>query len=93
MRHTYNEDKDFTVDMPFGEFLRKKRRLMGYNQTDFSEIIGVDRSTLSRWELREDSPSFEKAKEIIRRLGGDVLIENHMIGIPECPLGYNPYQE
>ena len=76
MRHNYEEDKNFTPDMPFGEFIRKKRRLMGYNQTDFSEIIGVDQSTISQWELGVRSPSIENARYIISQLGGELLIMN-----------------
>ena len=76
MRHNYVEDKNFTPGMPFGEFIRKKRRLMGYNQTDFSEIIGVDQSTISQWELGVRSPSIENARYIISQLGGELLIMN-----------------
>ena len=76
MKHNYVEDENFTPDMPFGEFIRKKRRLMGYNQTDFSEIIGVDQSTISQWELGVRSPSIENARYIISQLGGELLIMN-----------------
>ena len=93
MRHNFVEDDVFTEDMSFGEYIRKKRRLMGYTQTDFGKLLGVNKGTVSLWELGEFSPPFEKAREIIRRLGGDVLIKNHLVGLPECPLGWNPYQE
>lgn len=93
MRHKFIEDDEFTEDMPFGEYFRKKRRIMGYTQEDFGKLFGVNKGTVSLWELGTTSPPFEKAREIIRRLGGDVLIENHMIGTPDCPLGYCPWAE
>lgn len=76
MRHNYQEDDNFTDDMPFGEFVRKKRRLMGYNQMDFAKILGINKGTLSMWELRVTSPPIDDAKEIISRLGGELRIVN-----------------
>ena len=90
MRHEFVEDNNFTEDMPFGEFLRKKRRLMGYNQSDFSEILGIDQGTLSAWELRVTSPPIDKAKSIIKKLGGRLIIANMTT---EDPLGFCPHQE
>ena len=93
MRHNFYETDDFTEDMPFGEFIRKKRRLLGLNQSDFGEMLEVGQGTISQWELGETSPPFEDARKIIMRLGAEVVIDNKMIGIPECPFGWNPYQE
>ena len=93
MRHNFNETREFNTNMPFGEFLRKKRRILGMNQTDFAKLLGVNQGTISQWELRVTSPPFDDAKEIAERLGAEVKIENLIIGTPECPLGYNPYQE
>ena len=77
MRHDFVEDELFTPNMTFGHFIRKKRRLIGLNQTDFAEILGVDRGTISMWELGITSPPFDKATEIINKLGGEVMIVNH----------------
>lgn len=93
MRHNYNEDRTFTESMPFGEFVRKKRRIMGYNQTDFAKRLGVDQGTISMWELGITSPPIDKAKDIALMLGGEILIKNYMDGAPDCPFGYNPWQE
>lgn len=76
MRHEYKEDNNFTPDMPFGEFLRKKRRLMGYNQQDFADMLGVNQGTVSMWELRVTSPPIDDANYIISRLGGKIQIMN-----------------
>ena len=93
MRHNFNEDGSFVDDMPFGEYIRKKRRILGMNQTDFAKMLGVNQGTISMWELRETSPPFEDAVEIVHRLGGEVRILNQMLGTPEYPLGYCPWQE
>lgn len=79
MRHSFEEDDNFTPDMPFGEFLRKKRRLMGYNQHDFADMLGVNQGTVSMWELRVTSPPIDDARYIVRRLGGEILIKNEVI--------------
>jgi transcriptional regulator with XRE-family HTH domain len=41
MRHDFKEDGSFMDDMPFGEYIRKKRRILGMNQTDFAKMLGV----------------------------------------------------
>lgn len=79
MRHHFVEDKNFEEDMSFGEFIRKKRRLMGYNQSDFANMLGSCKSTISLWELGVTSPPFEEARLIIKDLGGEVLISNRKI--------------
>ena len=76
MRHAYNEDTNFREDMPIGEFIRKKRRLMGYNQMDFADMLGVNQGTLSRWEMGDRTPTFDLAKDIVEYLGGEILIVN-----------------
>ena len=93
MRHNFKEDGSFDEHMPFGEFIRKKRRILGMNQTDFAKMLGVNQGTISMWELRVTSPPIDDAREIIIRLGGQIKIENLVLGTPECPLGWNPYQE
>ena len=76
MRHNFVEDDNFEDNMPFGEFLRKKRRLMGYNQSDFAQLFDSCKSTISLWELGATSPSIEEARQIIEQLGGELLIVN-----------------
>ena len=77
MIHDFVEDANFTDDMPFGEFIRKKRRLMGLNQTDFGKMLGgLSQGTISQWELRETTPYFDYAKKIVSALGGEILIVN-----------------
>ena len=93
MRHNYIEDDNFEPDMPFSEFLRKKRRILGYNQGDFGKLLGVNQGTISVWELGVTSPTFDRAREIAKQLGAEIHIDNRMTGSPDLPFGYNPYQE
>ena len=74
MIHEYKETGDFYDSMSFGALLRKKRRLLGLNQTDFAEIIGKDPTTISRWEREENSPPFEEARRILDFLGFDLKV-------------------
>ena len=75
MKHQYKEDGKFTANMTFGEVLRKSRRLMGYNQTDFAELFGVCQNTISKWETGEYSPPFEDAQYILKRLGIKIVFK------------------
>ena len=77
MKHEYKETDDFTEDMMFGEFIRKKRRLLGMCQADFGHYIGgYHQHTISMWEIGTRSPSYEEAIRIINLLGGEVKIIN-----------------
>ena len=75
MIHNFVEDDNFTPDMEFGEFMRKKRRLMGLSQTDLGEMLGIDQHTVSKWERGISSPPFDNAKYIAFRLGGRIWID------------------
>lgn len=98
MIHNFEESNYFPPNIKFGQFLLKKRRLLGLNQTDFGKMLGVDQHTVSMWELGVTSPPIDKADEIIKKLGGKMSIENvrdlePMDAIKLCPMGYNPWQE
>ena len=93
MRHEFKEDGAYMDDLPFGEYIRKKRRIIGMNQTDFAKMLGVNQGTVSQWELRVTSPPIDEAIEIVKRLGGRVRILNEMLGPPDYPFGFNPWQE
>ena len=93
MRHAFKEDHEYTTDMPFGEFIRKKRRILGMNQADFGDYINVCQHTVSVWELGVTSPPIEDARKIIKHLGAELMIINNTVGTPDCPMGWNPYQE
>lgn len=98
MIHEFVEVNIFEDDMPFGEFVRKKRRLLGLNQSDFGKYLGVHQRTVSNWERGDRSVSIETANKVIKQLGGRIRIENVEDIYPEdmvknCPFGFNPWQE
>lgn len=74
MVHFFDESPDFDESMRFGELIRKCRRLMGLNQTDFGAIFNVNQGTISMWELGITSPPVDKARNIADQLGFDFLI-------------------
>lgn len=76
MTHDFEESAEFEPNMSFGKFLRKKRRLLGMNQTDFGELIGATQGTVSVWEMGVTSPSVEDATKIVKFLGGELSISN-----------------
>lgn len=87
MIHEFKEDIAFSDDMTFGEYLKKKRRLLGLNQADFAEVLGLNQETVSRWEQGKNSPPIEKARELVSVLGGELKITNFAdeeSGFPIC---------
>ena len=76
MIHDFKEDDNFTPNMTFGEFLRKKRRTLGLNQTDLADKLGLNQGTISMWELGITSPPIDDAAYILKRLGGEIQILN-----------------
>ena len=76
MVHDFNEDKKFFPDMTLGEYIRKKRRLMGLNQTDMAKQFGISQRVWSKWESGTSSPPFDTASYLIKKLGGEVWIVN-----------------
>lgn len=76
MIHNFVEDEVFTDSMNFGQFIRKKRRLMGLNQADFADILGFNQKAISYWESGKRTPNYSVATYIIKFLGGEVKIVN-----------------
>lgn len=74
MTHEFKETAEYYDSMKFGDFLRKTRRLMGLNQTDMGDIIGINQGTLSSWETGLSSPPFEIGRKVVGLLGGEVRI-------------------
>ena len=74
MRHAYKESDNFKETMKFGEVIRKARRLMGMNQADFSEELGIFCRTESDYERGKSSPPIEYARELLDKIGFDILI-------------------
>lgn len=51
------------------EKLRKYRMAKGYNQTEFAEILGIDRSYYNRIEHGKITPSMALLEKIAAELG------------------------
>lgn len=50
--------------MTFGEKIAEKRKLKGWSQEQFSDILGVSRQAVSKWETGEAYPDTEKIIKI-----------------------------
>lgn len=83
MIHNFEEENVFDDSINFGEFLKKKRRLLGLNQSDFADILGHSQKTICSWELGTRTPPYDEAMYIVRFLGGEVKIVNRK-GFQEC---------
>lgn len=74
MTHEFDETPEFSDSMTFGEIIRKKRRLMGLNQTDFGKYLCLRQKQISGWETGRSQPSIEEAKIVMNILGFDFVI-------------------
>lgn len=52
-----------------GERIKEVRKSKGYSVRYLSELSGISRSTISRWENNHLNPSEDKLKQIIKALG------------------------
>lgn len=50
----------------------KRRKAMGYSQEQFAHALGVDRTTVGRWERRETQPTPEQRPKIAQLLRLDL---------------------
>lgn len=64
--------------MTFGERLKKLRKERGYTQTLVEFITGIDRSTISSYELDERKPSYDNLITLARfyKVSIDYLTSN-----------------
>lgn len=74
MRHNFKEVDNFNETMTFGEVIRKARRLMGMNQTDFGEWVGLNTVTVSSYETGKHKPSLQLCEEVLDMLGFEIRI-------------------
>ena len=52
----------------FGNMLKVARKYKGYTQQDVAKNIGVDVSTISRYESGQYTPSYDKFKKLLKVL-------------------------
>ena len=70
----FEKINDTKETMRYGDVIRRKRKLMGMNQTEFGEVVDVCQGTLSKWELGITSPPFDTAEYILKSLGYELII-------------------
>lgn len=56
-------------ELSIGDMIRRRRRERGYNQTQAGDILGVNQSTVAKWEVGRDNPGIEKLPIIAEFLG------------------------
>ena len=52
--------------------IQEKRSLLGMNQSEFSNLLGVERSTISKWETGKSLPRAELLPKIAQILNCSV---------------------
>lgn len=55
----------------FGHKLRDRRQSQGFTQAELAEQVGVEPSTVSKWETGKDFPSQEYIKSLTKALAVD----------------------
>lgn len=53
----------------WGQNIAQQRIAQGMNQDDLAEKLGVQQSTISRWESGTSAPSDYHKRELVRKLG------------------------
>lgn len=57
------------VDPHFAKRLKEFREARGYTQTDVADALGVQKSTISKWELGQREASLATIKQLCRIYG------------------------
>ena len=55
--------------MQYGEIIRRRRMVLGLNQTELAERIGVSRNTVAGWETNHSRPDLGTLPALCRALG------------------------
>ncbi len=73
-----------------GEVIRRERRLRGWNQRKLARLIGVNRSTLSRYEKGHQLPERAALDGILDAFGWDLLELARLLAEPVAEGGRDP---
>jgi ribosome-binding protein aMBF1 (putative translation factor) len=71
------------VSIGIGAAIRKARKNAGLRQADLAEKVGVDTSTVGRWESEKARPSDDHVSTVEDSLGlrrGEILIAAGLVG-------------
>lgn len=63
--------------MTFGQNLKMIRKSKGFTQKQIADVLGIDKSTYSGYEIGKRSPDVDKIKQLANALGvtGDELLD------------------
>ena len=64
--------------MDFGKWIKQQRKYYGMSQTELANDVGVCQNTISDWERGEQTPTFDKAQDIVKALGGELVIRERI---------------
>lgn len=60
--------------MDIGIYISENRRKCHLKQSDLAKMVGVHTTAIGRWERGEQTPTFDKAQDIVKALGGEVIV-------------------
>ena len=55
---------DFSMSTQFGNTLRELRNKKGYTQAQVAKLLGIDRTTFTKYETGKSEPDFDMLKKI-----------------------------
>ncbi|WP_435279756.1 helix-turn-helix transcriptional regulator [Streptomyces sp. 1222.5] len=64
--------------------LAERRKALGYSQETFAHALGVDRTTVGRWERRETRPTPEQRPKIAHALGMELSELDALLTPPQA---------
>lgn len=64
---------------PFGQRIRQCRQQKGWTQTQAAKIMGVQRTSLNRWENGHETPSGENIAKLSDHLGVSIGSAEHPV--------------
>lgn len=64
----------YETSINLAEWMREKRKLWGISQEELGKRTGFHANTIRRYEQDETSPTLEDADNIIKTLGGELVI-------------------
>jgi transcriptional regulator with XRE-family HTH domain len=68
-RYNSNMQTDATHSL-VAKLIRARREMVGLNQEDLAERLGVARNTINRWERGHNPPTAPMRRKLARALGG-----------------------
>lgn len=64
--------------MDIGLYIAENRQRRHLKQCDLAKMVGVHTTAIGRWERGEQTPTFDKAQDIVKALGGELIIRERI---------------